>query len=140
MAHSSTCPCSGCRRKTIAATRTAVRSLRTDAEDRADVPVMTIYQLMMMAARYWPVRHAILYQIAARARRLIARYRLPPARALKAAANQLGIRRTGSGRAGGHFTKARIRAQRRKMARLPRHKDPRLRHTYKGKRFEEMAC
>ena len=88
-----------------------MRSIRREA---ANIPVMTIYQLINLAARYWPVRHAILYQIASSAQRLIARYHMPPIPALKAAARQLNIPiRATTYR--GHFTKSRVMAQRRKM-------------------------
>ncbi len=136
MSHRSNCNCSKCRRNAQIATRVAIRTIRREAAEMADVPVMMIGDVVKLAAQLWPVRGVILYHLAHLARGLMVRHRLPVILALKVAARRLNVPARVSS---GHFTRARIKAQRRKMDRVRRHKDPRLRHTFKGKRFEEMA-
>jgi ribosomal protein L4 len=67
------------------------------------------------------------------------RHQLPPLRALSIAARRLDLPRKPRVAHPGRVTSTQVKAMRRKLARLPRHKDPRLRHTSKGRRFAEMV-
>ncbi len=121
--------------------RNLMREASGDSIDYVgEIPSDVVRALLFYARMLWQVRGALLYQFVNLARSLMIRRRLPPLKALHLAARQLNIPRKARGRgAMGRVTPTQVKAMRRKMRRLPRHKDPRLRHSYRGRRFEEMA-
>ncbi len=120
--------------------RNLMREASGDSIDYVgEIPPDVSRALFFYARMLWQVRGALLYQFVNLARSLVMRRRLPPLKALHLAARHLNIPRKARGRGDmGRVTPTQVKAMRRKMRRLPRHKDPRLRHSYRGRRFEEM--
>jgi hypothetical protein len=124
--------------------RDVLRLLIREAADEAvdyvgEIPLDVSRALFFWARMIWQVRGPLRRRLVAVARSLMGRHRLPPFRALSIAARRLDIPRKPSVAHPGRVTSTQVKAMRRKMGRLPRHKDPRLRHTSKGRRLADMA-